>query len=225
MDQATPKPLIDHLLAAGWSNLTPEEKAQARALQKRKPEPQAVAGGNRYKPYDKGDVRVIFDKLRKPDSDRDALRERLADYDPLDLLTRGSVMAGALATAEQKELVALRLERASMVREVTAVRVRLSARESRDAFERDILQHSEKIRRRFPWRHCAACFKKFVPGRADANTCSPKCRTALYRKRKREKEFTCIDCGNPFRTAVKSAKRCPGCAQQVRIKAKAKTYA
>lgn len=35
-------------------------------------------------------------------------------------------------------------------------------------------------------KHCAICGKGFIAHRADARTCSPKCRTALHRKHARK---------------------------------------
>ena len=39
---------------------------------------------------------------------------------------------------------------------------------------------------RLPPKVCAACGHLFVTGRRDARTCSPRCRTALHRRHKKE---------------------------------------
>ena len=145
--------------------------------------------GNRYRDFDKHDVGRMLYTLRKKsppsESEVEAIRERLADYDPVELLTIGTEWA-ALKYGTTAGAVGARLEG--------------KARRYRDMVKRWHLgtgsmnpkgigvTHAKAAwldRSKMPVVTCANCKKNFYATRADAVTCSARCRTALHRKRAR----------------------------------------
>lgn len=71
----------------------------------------------------------------------------------------------AWAKATARKPVTDKRHKAAPVKRVTAIRHALAVE-------------------RFPTITCANCGEQFLGRRSDAATCSPKCRTALYRKRR-----------------------------------------
>jgi hypothetical protein len=140
--------------------------------------------GNRYRDFDKHDVGRMLHTLRHSPSasDVEAIRERLADYDPVELLTIGTEWAAFILARNGP------------------VGSEAKARRYRDMVKRWHLgtgsdnpkgigvSHAKSAwldRSKMPVVTCANCKKNFYATRADAVTCSARCRTALHRKRAR----------------------------------------
>jgi hypothetical protein len=132
--------------------------------------------GNRYKDFDKHDVGRMLHTLRKSpsESEVEAIRERLADYDPVELLTVGAEWA-ALRHGDGN---AAELQRAeAKARNYRAQVTRWFSPQGKS-------QQVWIDRAKLPVVRCAHCKKNFYATRADATTCSARCRTALHRSRK-----------------------------------------
>lgn len=134
---------------------------------------------NRYRMFDRKEVGGIWRKLKTASGEaREQLAERLADYDPVDLLNYfpgGDVtLKGIARDLEWTQRDLGRAER----REYSAKR-ELS-------YWHQCATDNERIARiNRPRVTCANCRRQFFATRADALTCSARCRTALHRKRAR----------------------------------------
>jgi hypothetical protein len=139
--------------------------------------------GNRYRDFDKHDVGRMLHKLRHSpsESDVEAIRERLADYDPVELLTIGADWAafkyGKGAAGARTEVKARRY-RAMVTRWQLGITKGIGVTNAQSAW---LDRKGDKL----PVVRCANCKKNFYAARADAVTCSARCRTALHRKRGR----------------------------------------
>jgi hypothetical protein len=116
-------------------------------------------------------------ELDRPDADVEALREQLADYDPVEVARWYHV--GRRALNAQIDLYARQLE---YIGDGIKHQRRLRQR-SNDLARRQVPQLRKDWAALFPKRRCAHCNRLFV-GRRDAKTCSTRCRTAMHRKRK-----------------------------------------
>ena len=138
---------------------------------------------NRYRDFDRKEVGGIWRKLKTASpEERERLAERLADYDPADLLNYvpggDDKLTGTLA------------------RDLRWTKEDLRKTERRaDSYRRELgyWHHSATeiehlARNKLPRAKCANCGHMFFATRADAVTCSPRCRTALHRKRAAARE-------------------------------------
>jgi len=136
---------------------------------------------NRYREFDRKAVGGIWRKLQSASgAERELLAERLADYDPADLL---NYTPGRDTTAAELAQMARQVEWAKDAERKADNRTRAARRElagyTQDPLKRDGWLDRAKV----PLVVCANCKRKFFATRADAKTCSSKCRTALHRKR------------------------------------------
>ena len=132
---------------------------------------------NRYRTFDRKKVGSIWRKLKTASgAEREQLAERLADFDPVDLL---NYFPGGDVTLK------------GVARDLEWTRNDLRKAERRgDSYRRELSywHHSATeiehlARNKLPRAKCANCGHMFFATRADAVTCSPRCRTALHRKR------------------------------------------
>jgi hypothetical protein len=129
---------------------------------------------NRYREFDRKAVGGIWRALKTAtEAEREQLTERLADYDPADLL---NYTPGRDTLTQQ--LAEARWEASRATRRRDAARFELRGY-TQDPLKRDGWLDRSKV----PLIVCANCKRKFFGTRDDAKTCSAKCRTALYRKR------------------------------------------
>ena len=145
---------------------------------------------NRYRVFDRKDVgRILYALKAKPaKSEIDRLRERLADYDPVDLLTLGAAMGTnwKLPQWEQHLSHEELKQRTAWLHEELARVHRAHARRSKkivDWNKPDVFETTWLNRKKLPRVICENCGRKFFAPRADAKTFSPACRVALHRKR------------------------------------------
>ncbi len=145
---------------------------------------------NRYRVFDRKDVgRILYALKAKPaESEIDRLRERLADYDPVDLLTLGAAMGTnwKLPQWEQHLSHEELKQRTAWLHEELARVHRAHARRSKkivDWNKPDVFETTWLNRKKLPRVICEKCGRKFFAPRADAKTFSPACRVALHRKR------------------------------------------
>jgi hypothetical protein len=134
---------------------------------------------NRYRAFDRKEVGGIWHKLKTASGDdRERLAERLADYDPVELL---NYVPGGDASLK------------GIARDLEWTRNDLRKAERREYSAKRELSYwhqcatdNERVARiNRPRVTCANCRRQFFATRADAVTCSAKCRTALHRKRQR----------------------------------------
>jgi hypothetical protein len=136
----------------------------------------SVAGNNRYRRFDRHDYRALLRELEQPDADIEAIREKLADYDPIDVARWYRV--GRKELQEQVEWADVQMYNLKAEVEHQKRLRQRAVTAARRCMPNEVAQRNEK--------RCANpnCKRRFV-ARKGAKTCSTRCRTALHRRKEK----------------------------------------